>query len=88
MPVMAPINLELHDRVRVTITEFVSETESVYRVSWNDYVINEWEEYFDSLSHALVRVGALSEAILTDTTLIGVTQFNNLTSGLLDKAVA
>lgn len=88
MPVMAPIKINLHDQARAVITEFVSEEETLYRLTWDDYVINEWTEYFPTLAIALARVGMLSDAILNGTNMNDVEDFIALTNSFIGKTVS
>jgi hypothetical protein len=60
------IFFELYSTSGVTIKRFehqndmFGEPEYIYQVAWSDFVANEWEEYFDTLSDALLRVGVLA----------------------------
>jgi hypothetical protein len=37
----------------------IEKVDAVFRLRWTDYVVNEWEELFPTLSAALARVSAL-----------------------------
>lgn len=59
-----PITFDLGRECQITIDTFVNaENESVYRVKWIDYIANEWNEYFASLSLAFARVAVLSACL-------------------------
>ena len=63
------ISFDLFEEAGVEITEFISSKgEKAYAVYWNDYVANEWTEYFPTLAIALARVAVLAEAIERDET--------------------
>lgn len=58
------ISFDLFGECGVEITEFVSRSgEKAYAVYWNDYVANEWTEYFPTLAIALARVAVLAECV-------------------------
>lgn len=58
------ISFDLFGECGVEITEFTSlNGEKAYAVYWNDYVVNEWTEYFPTLSVALARVAVLAECV-------------------------
>ena len=58
------ISFDLFGECGVEITEFVSSKgDKAYAVYWNDYMVNEWTEYFPTLSIALARVAVLAEAV-------------------------
>lgn len=58
------ISFDLYGECGVEITEFISNKgDKAYAVYWNDYVANEWTEYFPTLATALARVAVLAEAI-------------------------
>jgi hypothetical protein len=58
------ISFDLFGECGVEITEFISNKgEKAYAVYWNDYMVNEWTEYFPTLSIALARVAVLAEAV-------------------------
>jgi hypothetical protein len=49
------------DHPSATITAVVDENgKGTIALRWNDGVVNEWEEYYDSLSLALLRLAALA----------------------------
>ena len=59
-----PITFDLGRECQITIDAFVNaENESVYRVKWIDYIANEWNEYFASISLAFARVAVLSACL-------------------------
>jgi hypothetical protein len=73
--VSAPIKFDLFGQAGVTIDPFTNaEGEVIYRLQWNDYVVNEWNEYYATLSLALARVAVLSacieEEVKNDTTIM------------------
>lgn len=37
----------------------IEKVDAVFRLRWTDYVVNEWEEFFPTLSAALARSAAL-----------------------------
>ena len=58
------ISFDLFGECGVEISEFVSNKgEKVYAVYWNDYMVNEWTEYFPTLAIALARVAVLAECV-------------------------
>ena len=65
--VMEKISLDLFGECGVEISEFFSRTgEKSYKLTWTDYVVNEWTEYYPSVSLALARVSVLSECLEDD----------------------
>jgi hypothetical protein len=64
---MNEISLDLLGECGVSITEFNSpNVEKSYKLTWTDYVVNEWTEYYPSLSLALARVSVLAECLEDD----------------------
>jgi hypothetical protein len=64
---MSEIVLDLLGECEVVITEFNSPNEKKsYKLTWGDYVINSWTEYYPSLSLALARVSVLAECLEDD----------------------
>lgn len=62
-----PIKFDLAGKSGVTIDSFANaEGEAVYRLQWTDYVVNEWNEFYATLSLALARVAVLSACIEED----------------------
>ena len=65
--VTAPIKFDLAGQVGVTIDSFTNaEGEVIYRLQWTDYVVNEWNEFYATLSIALARVAVLSACVEED----------------------
>jgi hypothetical protein len=63
------ISFDLLGECGVEIAEFTSiNGEKAYTVHWNDYVVNEWTEYFPTLAIALARVAVLAECVEHDKT--------------------
>jgi hypothetical protein len=61
------MNIDLFDECGVEITEFISKNgEKSYKLTWGDYVVNSWTEYYPSLSLALARVSVLAECLEDD----------------------
>lgn len=59
-----PIKFDLAGNTGVTIDSFTNaQGEIVYRVQWVDYVVNEWNEYYATLSLALARVAVLTACV-------------------------
>jgi hypothetical protein len=62
-----PIKFDLAGKSGVTIDSFANaEGEAIYRLQWTDYVVNEWNEFYATLSLALARVAVLSACIEED----------------------
>jgi len=62
--ITAPIKFDLSGQCFITVDYFTNTAnEAVYRVQTTDYVINEWNEYFATLSLALMRVATLTACI-------------------------
>jgi len=57
---------ELYNVTGVTIKRFEHQndmfgtSEYVFQLSWTDFVANEWEEFYPTLSDALIRAGVLA----------------------------
>ena len=87
------INLDLFGESGITITEFVSkESEKLYRLRWTDYVINVWDEHYDSLATALARVATLAHCLQDEDSMLGFKhdpdRFTNNAIKFLEGAVA
>lgn len=62
-----PIKFDLAGQAGVTIDSFANAGgEVIYRLQWTDYVVNEWNEFYATLSLALARVAVLSACIEED----------------------
>ena len=65
--VSAPIKFDLGGQVEVSVDSFANANgEVIYRLQWNDYLVNEWNEYYATLSLALARVAVLSACVEED----------------------
>lgn len=66
---METISLDLFGEAGVEISEFTSrDGEKAYKLTWNDYVVNEWTEYYPTASLALARVAVLAECLTEEAT--------------------
>lgn len=60
----ASIKFDLGGETGITIDSFTnSEGKTIYRLSWTDYVANECNEFYATLSLALARLAVLTACI-------------------------
>ena len=58
------IEFSLGEKAHIFIEEFTSKSgDSVFRLAWTDYVINEWAEFYPTLATALARVALLAQCL-------------------------
>ena len=71
------IKLDLFNTSGITITEFTSEdSEKIYQLTWTDYVIGEWYEYYDNIATALARVAVLAHCLQDENSSFGFKRGN------------
>jgi len=87
--IKAPIKFDLAGECGITVDSFINaDGESVYRLKTIDYVANEWNEYFGSLSLALMRVATLTAIIESDKKHETSLSFKHDSTVFADKAYA
>lgn len=85
----APIKFDLAGECGIIVDSFInSNGESVYRLQTTDYVANEWNEYYASLSLALMRVATLTAIVESDKKHETSLSFKNDSTLFADKAYA
>lgn len=76
--ITSPIEFDLAGQAGVKIDSFTNaDGEAVYRLHWTDYVVNEWSEFYATLSLALARVAVLSACVEEDLKNDEVLSFKN-----------